>query len=121
MDYQAVIVNAILHTEISLVSACEKLTGAAVQEIHIMVTHGLFTGTRWKELWSLGVKRTFSDLLQIVPGGAERPAVFRVELRSDAKQGMNESALPDHIALRQPPDLPFRIRCIASYRRLSFS
>ena len=50
MGYQAVIVNAILDTGISLVSACEKLTGAGVQEIHIMVTHGLFTGTRWKEL-----------------------------------------------------------------------
>ena len=33
--------------------------------------------------------------------------VWRVELRSDAKEGMNEPALPNHIALRQPPDLPF--------------
>ena len=48
-----------------------------------------------------------SDLLQIGQGDAERPAVFRVELRSDAKEGMNESALPDQVALRQPPDLPF--------------
>jgi hypothetical protein len=30
-----------------------------------------------------------------------------VELGSDAKECMNESALSDHIALRQPPDLPF--------------
>jgi hypothetical protein len=37
------------------------------------------------------------------------------ELRSDAKEGVNELELPDHIAFRQPPDLAFRIRCIASY------
>ena len=47
------------------------------------------------------------DLLQIGTDGGERPAVFRVELHSDAKEGMNEPALPDHIALRQPPYLPF--------------
>jgi len=45
--------------------------------------------------------------LQIERGGAERLAVFSVELRSDAKEGMNESALPDNIALRQSPNLPF--------------
>jgi hypothetical protein len=30
-----------------------------------------------------------------------------VELRSDAEEGVNEPTLPAHIALRQPPDLPF--------------
>jgi hypothetical protein len=50
---------------------------------------------------------TNADLLQIGTDGGERPAVFRVELHSDAKEGMNEPALPDHIALRQPPALPF--------------
>ncbi len=39
--------------------------------------------------------------------GGERPVLGGVELRSDAKEGMNEPALPNHIALRQPPDLPF--------------
>jgi hypothetical protein len=29
------------------------------------------------------------------------------ELCRDAKEGMNQSDLPDHIALRQPPDLAF--------------
>ena len=33
--------------------------------------------------------------------------VWGVELRSDAKEGMNEPALPNHITLGQPPDLPF--------------
>ncbi len=46
------------------------------------------------------------DLLQIGPGDREGPAVFRVDLGGDAKHGLNEPELPDHIALRQPPDLP---------------
>ena len=41
------------------------------------------------------------------PDGGEGPAAFRVKLRSDAEESMNEPALPDHIALRQPPDLSF--------------
>jgi hypothetical protein len=47
------------------------------------------------------------DLLQIGSDDGERPVVSGVELRIDAKEGMNETALPHHIALRQPPDLPF--------------
>jgi hypothetical protein len=50
--------------------------------------------------------------------------VFSLELRRDAKEGMNETLLPDHISLRQPPDLPFpdqskrlRIRVIAAIRK----
>lgn len=56
---QTVIVDDILDTGGTLISACEKLREAGVEEIAIMVTHGLFTGERWKELWGLGVKRIF--------------------------------------------------------------
>lgn len=56
---QAVIVDDILDTGTTLVSACHKLVQAGVQEIYIMVTHGLFTGECWKELWSLNVHRAF--------------------------------------------------------------
>jgi hypothetical protein len=38
--------------------------------------------------------------------GSVVSAMFSLELRRDAKEGMNETLLPD-IALRQPPDLPF--------------
>jgi hypothetical protein len=38
---------------------------------------------------------------------SERHAVLSPELRGDAKEGMNELALPNHIALRKPPNLPF--------------
>ena len=45
---QAVIVDDMLDTGTTLVSACQKLAEAGVREIYILVTHGLFTGERWK-------------------------------------------------------------------------
>jgi ribose-phosphate pyrophosphokinase len=54
-----VIVDDMLDTGETLFLACEKLQEAQVEEIYIFVTHGLFTGTRWTRLWSLGVKRIF--------------------------------------------------------------
>lgn len=56
---RALIVDDILDTGGTLLSACEKLRQAGVEEITIMVTHSLFTGERWKLLWRLGVKRIF--------------------------------------------------------------
>jgi len=53
------IVDDMIDTGETLVSACEKLKAAGVQEIYILVTHGLFTGSSWPQLWSLGVKRIF--------------------------------------------------------------
>jgi len=56
---QAVIVDDILDTGGTLISACETLRRAGVQEIIVMVTHGLFTGSLWERLWSLGVGRIY--------------------------------------------------------------
>lgn len=56
---RAVIIDDILDTGGTLVSACEQLSRTGVEEIEVMVTHGLFTGTRWKDLYHLGVKRIF--------------------------------------------------------------
>jgi len=69
---QAVIIDDILDTGGTLLSACERLTAAGVEEIHIMVTHGLFTGERWKRLWQLGVKRIFCTDSVAIPAGVER-------------------------------------------------
>jgi ribose-phosphate pyrophosphokinase len=55
----AVIVDDILDTGATLVSACERLVTAGAEEIYICVTHGLFTGQRWQSLWSLPVKHIF--------------------------------------------------------------
>ncbi len=56
---QAVIVDDILDTGGTLVSACEKLARAGAEELYIFVTHGLFTGELWLDLWSLPVKHIF--------------------------------------------------------------
>jgi ribose-phosphate pyrophosphokinase len=56
---KVVIVDDMIDTGETLVSACTKLRVAGAQEIYILVTHGLFTGSSWLQLWSLGVKRIF--------------------------------------------------------------
>ncbi len=56
---RAVVVDDILDTGSTLVSACEGLRAAGTEEIVIMVTHGLFTGTGWQRLWSLGTTRIY--------------------------------------------------------------
>jgi ribose-phosphate pyrophosphokinase len=56
---KAVIVDDMIDTGETLVSACEKLKATEVREIYILVTHGLFTGSSWMQLWSMGVQRIF--------------------------------------------------------------
>ena len=56
---RVVIIDDMVDTGRTLVSACEKLIEAKVEEIYILVTHGLFTGTDWTRLWSLRVKHIF--------------------------------------------------------------
>lgn len=55
----AVIVDDILDTGATLVSACEKLVAAGAEELYICVTHGLFTGKEWHNLWALPVKHIY--------------------------------------------------------------
>lgn len=56
---RVVIIDDMIDTGGTLVSACQRLRQARVEEIYILVTHGLFTGSHWAELWSLGVRRIF--------------------------------------------------------------
>jgi len=66
---RVVIIDDILDTGGTLVSACERLREAGVEEINVMVTHGLFTGDRWKQLWRLGVQRIFcTDSVPVCAG-----------------------------------------------------
>ncbi len=67
---RVVIVDDILDTGGTLLSACEKLTEAGVEDISIMVTHGLFSGERWKMLPQFGVKRIFCTDAVPPPSGA---------------------------------------------------
>lgn len=54
------IVDDILDTGGTLVSACAALRRAGAREIIVCVTHGLFTGQRWRELPALGVRRIYT-------------------------------------------------------------
>lgn len=56
---RAIVVDDVLDTGETLVSACRRLVSAGAEELYICVTHGLFTGQRWHELWSLPLKRIF--------------------------------------------------------------
>ena len=69
---QAVIIDDMLDTGTTLVSACQKLVEAGVREIYIMITHGLFTGEHWRRLWSLGVKRIICTDTVPLPVGLDR-------------------------------------------------
>jgi ribose-phosphate pyrophosphokinase len=65
---RVVIVDDILDTGGTLVSACEALRHQRVETIIVMVTHGLFTGTAWERLWRLGVGRIYcTDSVPLAP------------------------------------------------------
>ncbi len=53
----AVIYDDMLDTGGTLIACAEGLRAAAVRRIAVAVTHGLFTGTAWQRLWSLGVDK----------------------------------------------------------------
>jgi ribose-phosphate pyrophosphokinase len=54
---RAVLVDDILDTGGTLLSACRELRRAGVEEISIMATHGVFSGDRWRELPGAGARR----------------------------------------------------------------
>ena len=54
-----VILDDILDTGQTLVVCCKTLVEKGIQEILIMVTHGLFTGTTWQKLPELAVKKVY--------------------------------------------------------------
>jgi ribose-phosphate pyrophosphokinase len=74
-----VIIDDILDTGTTLVSACERLVAVGAREIYIMVTHGQFTGERWKDLWSVRVKRIFCTDTLPLPAGLD-PRIRRLSI-----------------------------------------
>lgn len=47
---RAIIVDDILDTGGTLISCCEQLRAAGVEEVGVLITHGLFTGDSWRSL-----------------------------------------------------------------------
>lgn len=71
---EAIVVDDILDTGGTLVSAGEGLRRAGTQTITVMATHGLFTGARWERLWALGVQRIYcTDTVPLAPRVASQP------------------------------------------------
>ena len=56
---QVLIIDDIIDTGKTLVSACSILKNKGVEDIAIAVTHGLFTGLAWKQLFELRVRALF--------------------------------------------------------------
>lgn len=66
LSRRAVVVDDILDTGATLVSCCRILREAGVEEITILVTHGLFSGEGWQEIWAAGAHRILTT--DTVPG-----------------------------------------------------
>lgn len=54
-----VIIDDILDTGGTLLACCRILKSRRVQNIHIFVTHGLFTGNKWQELFDLNIRKIY--------------------------------------------------------------
>jgi ribose-phosphate pyrophosphokinase len=72
---RAIVVDDILDTGGTLVSACEGLVRAGVEDIVVMVTHGLFTGSAWDRLWSLRVRQIYCTDTVRLPEGVSGRAI----------------------------------------------
>lgn len=57
---QVIILDDILDTGATLLSCTSQLAKVGVNNIVIMVTHGLFTGSKWKKLWQNNVTEIYS-------------------------------------------------------------
>lgn len=77
---QAVLVDDILDTGATLISACQRLFAAGVEDIQIMVTHGLFTGKDWQRVWEFGVSRIFCTDTVPRPSGAEDSRIVTLSI-----------------------------------------
>lgn len=79
---RALIIDDMLDTGGTLISACRQLVEAGTREIFIVVTHGLFTGTDWKRLWSLNVQRIFcTDTIPALPAIREEQRITILPIR----------------------------------------
>lgn len=67
---RVVLVDDILDTGGTLLSACTELRRAGAREISVMVTHATLSGERWRELPAAGVRRI--HVTDSVPGVRER-------------------------------------------------
>lgn len=77
---RAVLIDDILDTGTTLVSACDRLQQAGAAELYVMVTHGLFTGRHWGNLWSAGVRRIYCTDTVPALSGRDETGVVRLSV-----------------------------------------
>ncbi|MEK7347634.1 MAG: ribose-phosphate diphosphokinase, partial [Candidatus Eisenbacteria bacterium] len=74
---RAIVVDDILDTGGTLLSCCRELRRRGAREIHVLVTHGLFTGDAWTKLWRMGVKTIgCTDTIPVRSARARNLTVF---------------------------------------------
>lgn len=67
---RALLVDDILDTGGTLLSACARLHEAGAREISVMATHGTLSGERWRELPAAGARRI--QVTDSIPGVRDR-------------------------------------------------
>lgn len=72
---KVILIDDILDTGTTLVSACELLKSKGVKEIMVIATHGIFTGDVWRQLFSLGVSQLLVSDSQPQALEQDHPAV----------------------------------------------
>ncbi len=87
---RALIIDDMLDTGGTLISACKQLIDSGTFEIFIVVTHGLFTGTDWKKLWSLNVQHIFcTDTIPALPAIREEQRVTILPIREVLREQLS--------------------------------
>ncbi len=102
---RAVVVDDILDTGGTLVSCCRELARRGAEETVAMVTHGLFTGERWRELLPLVAGIYVTDSVPSVatrpPGGVRvlsvRPLIASVLAGGTTISRMDRGARREHL------------------------
>lgn len=84
----AIIIDDMLDTGGTLISCCQALLDAGVQWIDIMVTHGLFTGENWMQLWGLEVRNIYCTNTMPLAGNKRHPQIEVLSVTSSLKEAI---------------------------------
>jgi len=98
---RAVVVDDILDTGATLVSCCRELTRAGVTEIVVMITHGLFTGEAWKELWAAGVRQIYTTDTVPLPPQVRSSRIHVLPIVADAAPALRAAAAAEPVIFWQ--------------------
>ncbi|PCI20165.1 hypothetical protein COB64_02540 [Candidatus Wolfebacteria bacterium] len=81
IEDRVIIIDDLLDTGGTLIESVKKLKEGGVDKISIVVVHGLFSGTQWEELWSLGVKHIYTTdtISRTLSLSEERITVLSIE------------------------------------------